>query len=123
MSFIANKRTLTKVAEKYYKHRAEWALNLDPFNNDVDIIDCNPNGIHGITYIEPIDAVTFFYTDESEGVKNIKVFCDVKTAADLDVALDLIQEFPDISMDEWFMDAFCICWDYACPDVYKLIKI
>ena len=66
MSFIANKRTLTKVAEKYYKHRAEWALNLDPFNDDVDIIDCNPNGIHGITYIEPIDAVTFFYTDENE---------------------------------------------------------
>ena len=120
MSHIVNRVSASKNVHDYLEKRLGYSELLDPYSNDVDMLGCHYKGIKNLVYDRSLDTVMFSYTCTEQGFQNVLVFCDIPTAIELDSALDMIEEFKDINLSEYFSDAFCICWDYNNPMVLRL---
>lgn len=120
MSHIQNRCSVSKNIYNYLEKRLGYSELLDPYSNDVDMLGCNYKGIQNLVYDRALNTVMFVYTCIEQGFNNVIVFVDIETAVELDATLDLINEFKDIDMTEYFAETFSICWDYNNPMVLRL---
>lgn len=122
MSYIKNRVGVSGKIKDLLERRLKISQLLDPYSENVDMVECSFKGIKSIVYDMSLDTVILYYTDKTQGFNNIMIFCDLPTATDLDETLNLLKEYDYIDLDEYFSDKFNILWDYTCPNVYRLVN-